>query len=199
MGPLEIVPAYFGPWQWPDWNRLLQARPYIAIFNPQNGPGSLEFIDTYRCQLLACKANGIKRYIYIPTGWGGRAKYDIRADLTLSKSSGYFEGVFFDQVDFDQLPKGIHAQARSFRSRMPIYNVGHAVPLETYSKYPGSIICTFEGTANAYSVAEHKIADRDRQLNIVYAGNVKLPVWPEGLGFHYYTGDGLPNPYDSYG
>lgn len=197
MGPLVVVPAYFGPWQWPDWNRLLQVRPHIAIFNPQNGPGSKELIETYLCQSLACNKLGIKRYIYIPTGRGSIPKEKLLEDMALSKP--YFEGVFFDQVDFDAMSKGIHAQARTFRGRMPIYNVGHAVDDTVYSKYPGSVICTFENTANAYSVYSARFQNRDRQMHIVYAGNLNEPSWPEGLGYHYYTGDGLPNPYDSYG
>ena len=209
--PRSLVPAYFGPWQEDDWDRLSADRPEIVVVNPANGPGTTRS-PPYRRLIDALRRRGSNVLMYVHTDYFRRDTVAVAADVRRAFDWFGVDGVFFDEVPVDD-NREVRRLLRFLAGLSPdicVFNAGRAVPKAWFSLHPNAAFVTFEGSA-------HQFVERfGSDPHLVVVGPGARQVWlvhslparshrryltvlaDAGIGFGYLTSDRLPNPWDVY-
>jgi hypothetical protein len=181
-GPLELVPAYFGPEGAPDpWNTMCELAPpgSTVILNPNNGPVKRE-ATTYAQPIRSCEERGARVIGYVFTKYGKRHLSAV--EKAIAHYYSWYPGV--EGIFLDEMAETPTANVEAYYSALTSYVhekggfvVGNPGDTATTPWQLATVdeVVTFEGSAAsyaAYTPAPWVLAAQPRQIaNIIYAAS----------------------------
>jgi Spherulation-specific family 4 len=213
--PELAVPAYIWEYDFPDWNRLLEAQPKLIVINPASGPG--DSADLRYTQLIAqFREQGTRVFGYVYTSYCNRPLPEVYDECERYRAWYDLRDIFFDEVNAVYNPsnmkylQGCHGRVRSWSGwNQPkgstIFNPGSQVHSDMWKRLDGSTWCTFEGMEAIYRriVPMAHPLYHAREWHIIWLAN-ETPqlhdmVVRSRVGLVYITSDGADgNPFDSF-
>ena len=204
-----LLPGYVWPGDSAEWAAILESGPDVLICNPSSGPGTAK--DEGWAEIIRrAQALGIKTIGYVPLGYGARPiEAAIDEIRTWRRWYPEVQGVFADEAPAAPLTylRRVHGEARKAdKTGLSFFNPG-SMPFGlklAMIALPGSVWCTFEGTAGTYlTLRPIALWFASRQCHIVHdcpTGDwdtlVRVAQAASGVGWGFRTADTLPNPFD---
>jgi hypothetical protein len=202
-----VIPLYTYPTDG-TWNAVIQAKqaypnvPFIAVINPNSGPGSSQD-SNYVQGIKNLQVAGIIVLGYVDTAYGGDSISSVEANVNLYNTWYGVNGIMFDDMTnqpgyesyYSTLSNYVHSL---IPGSLTVGNPGTSVP----TSYIGTldVLCVYESTGYpsisfitypGYSPSNFATVVIDAPLDTSFLDSLSGVV-----SWVYVTNANLPNPYD---
>src|SRR5437867_506620 len=206
-GVMVVLYSYPGSY----WTQVIQAKnahpsvPFIAIINPNSGPGS-SIDSTYVNSIQQLQSAGITVLGYVYTSYASRSLSSAESDINAYNSWYHVNGIFFDGMSNVAGNENYYSTLSSYaKSHGDIMTVGNP-GTDTLSSYIGTVdnLVIYEnaGLPALSDLGGWKTSYSKSNFSYMAFG-VSLPSqsWITStasyVSYIYITNDNLTNPYDT--
>jgi hypothetical protein len=189
----------------PAWDKVVAAKPALALINPGSGPGT-SASASYAGLVGKVQGAGVPVYGYVHTQYGARPQYEVQADVDKHKLWYGVRGIFVDTTSNkpEHVPyyQSLCAYIRG-KGLKVVLNTGTQC-LEEHAVMADYVMCS-EGDLATYKARvprgweqlhASKLWHCVHSVPVAELAAVVALAKARAAGLLYVTDDVMPNPYD---